>query len=228
MDHFEVDATLGEIERVFDEDASAGLSGRGFWQVVATVKGDSKLREEFGDRIARLDQEGFSRWAMMTIPLGIGTLLAIIGTGFGAALIAVAFSADEPINGALILIGMLVLYTTLHSLAHLFVGRIVGIRFTHWFIGEIGRPQPGVKTDYASYLRTPARARAWMHASGAIVTKIVPFAVVPVAAAADAPGWSIVGLVAVGVFGLITDSLLSVKTGDWKKFKREMSFAADK
>ena len=58
---------------------------------------------------------------------------------------------------------------TTHDLAHLVVGRLVGIRFTHWFIDGPTRLQPGLKTDYASYLRTPPHARAWMHASGALI-----------------------------------------------------------
>ena len=226
MDHSEVEQTLSDVERAFAQDADANLSGRGFWTVVAAAKNDPELVATFGDRISNLDREGFLRWAILTIPLGIGTLIAITGTGFGLVLVAMSFSTDGPANGLLMLVGMFVLFTTLHSLAHLIVGRIVGIRFTHWFVGTIGRPQPGVKTDYASYLRTPAAGRAWMHAAGAIVSKIVPFALLPVALAAEVPGWAIGGVVLMGVTGLVTDTLISRKSGDWKKFKREMSFVS--
>ncbi len=46
------------------------------------------------------------------------------------------------------------------------------MRVIYWFVGTIRRPQPGVKVDYASYLRAPPRQRAWMHASGAIVVEV--------------------------------------------------------
>ena len=228
MDHNEVEQALANIEHALTQDADASLSNLGFWTIVDAAKKDPELAATFGARIAHLDLYSFLRWAILTIPLGIGTLIAVIGTGFGLTLIVMAYSTDAPANGLLVLVGMFVLFTTLHSLAHLVVGRIVGIRFTHWFIGAIARPQPGVKIDYVSYLRTPASGRAWMHAAGAIVSKIVPFALLPVALAAAVPGWTIGVVVLMGVTSLFTDAFLSVKSGDWKKFKREMRFASSK
>ena len=99
------------------------------------------------------------------------------------------------------------------------------MKFTHWFIGELRRPQPGVKTDYASYLRVPARQRAWMHAAGALVTKAIPFLMLGAAWGMKAPGWSWIVLVIIGVIQIITDATMSVKQSDWKKFQREMRIA---
>jgi hypothetical protein len=101
----------------------------------------------------------------------------------------------------------------------------VGIDFTHWFIGTIVRPQPGVKVDYSSYLRTPAMARAWMHASGAIVTKAIPVLLLGAAVAAGLPSWAIWGLVVISVATIATDVLWSTKSSDWMKFRRERRFA---
>ena len=151
-------------------------------------------------------------------------MVALVGTGFGLVLVALAYSTEEPVNGLLLLAGMGVLFITTHSLAHLVVGRLAGIRFTHWFVAGVGRPQPGVKTDYASYLKASPQGRAWMHAAGAITSKIVPFALIPAAVISGVPWWATTALVVVGVSGLITDSLLSVRKGDWKKFKREMAY----
>jgi hypothetical protein len=115
----------------------------------------------------------------------------------------------------------------MHGLAHYVVGSRSGIRFTSWFSKPPLRPQPGFKIDYASYLRTPARERAWMHASGAIVSKVVPFAAAAVGLAAAAPTWSIVVLVIIGVAQVLTDLLLSIRHSDWKRFKREMRVARE-
>jgi hypothetical protein len=221
VDRDGIDSTLSDIERSLTADANASLSGTGFWRVVAAVKTDEQLVESFGERIARIDREAFERWALLKIPLVVGTGIAIAGTTVGLILVALAYSAAEPLNGIFILGGMGTLFVTLHSLAHLIVGRLAGIRFTHWFIGSIGRPQPGVKIDYESYLATPATARAWMHAAGAITTKIVPFALVPAGLIAGVPAWAVYGMVGFGIFGLITDLLWSGKHGDWKRFKRE-------
>jgi bacteriorhodopsin len=63
-----------------------------------------------------------------------------------------------------------------------------------------------------------------MHAAGAIVTKLIPFLMIGVGLAADAPAWSIWALVAIGLIEIATDVLWSTSSSDWKKFKREMSF----
>lgn len=64
-----------------------------------------------------------------------------------------------------------------------------------------------------------------MHASGAIVSKLIPFAFLGAALAADLPTWAVWALVGFGVFSVITDLLWSTKASDWKKFKREMALA---
>jgi hypothetical protein len=109
-----------------------------------------------------------------------------------------------------------------HDLAHWVIGRVVGIRFTELFIARPSRPQPGIKINYATYLRASARALAWMHASGALVTKVVPFALIPLAVAAQAPRWVAVILALLEVVQVATDVLFSTTTSDWKRFKREM------
>jgi hypothetical protein len=82
-----------------------------------------------------------------------------------------------------------------------------------------------VKLDYASYLRAPAFSRAWMHASGAIVTKIMPFAFIGAAVAAGVPDWVTWALVVIGLVSIGTDVLWSTKASDWKKYRREMALA---
>ena len=150
-----------------------------------------------------------------------------LGTIIGLAVIAIGYYVEEPWNGLLLLAGTGVLLLTTHGLGHLVVGRLVGIRFTHWFIAGLNRPQPGVKTDYASYLRVDPTRRAWMHASGALVTKAVPFLMFGAAWRMPAPAWSWFVLAAVGVVQIVTDVTISVKQSDWKKFRREMTIARE-
>ena len=221
MRHEDVESTLAAIERTLSGDEEATIHGTGFWKVVAVVKRDPELVDPFASRIAAIDQQAFNRWAMVVVPLYVGTLVAVVGSILGLTLIGVASSMKAPLNGLTFLIGMGVLFVTLHSLAHLAVGRAVGIRVTDWFVASFGRPQPGVKIEYQSYLRASPTSRAWMHAAGTVVTKLVPFVLIPAALAADVPDWTIWGLVIFGFVGLITDFFWSGKHGDWKKFKRE-------
>jgi hypothetical protein len=123
------------------------------------------------------------------------------------------------------------LSVNLHDLAHWVVGRMVGIRFTAYFLKK-PLLTPGLKIDYASYLRTSPGARAWMHASGAIVSKIAPFAVFAAvylphrSAGYDLfPSWSLWAILAIGVVQIVTDVLFSTKKSDWKRFRRERAVA---
>ena len=219
------------IEGILDEANSAveegsGLEGTGFWNAVATVKRDPALIPRFADRISEIDRRAFLSWALVTLPIVSGTVLMVIATVVGVGLIGSSFfTEDELTKLAVFAVGFGVVFVTTHGLAHLAVGRAVGIRFTHWFIGTIGRPQPGVKIEYASYLSTDPESRAWMHASGAIVSKAIPFLLLGVANAADLPSWALWALAAIGVVSVATDILWSTSKSDWKKFKRERRLA---
>jgi len=207
-------------------EAGGGLGDTGFWKLVGAIKRDPGLHRLIDD-VAEIDQKAFRNWAFLTVPLALGTSLMVLGTVVGLVLVTVAYQVEGVWSGVWILAGTGVLLVTTHGLAHLVVGTAVGIKFTYWFIGKISQPQPGVKTDYSTYLRTPARSRAWMHAAGATATKLIPFLMVGAALAAGVPAWATWALVTVGVATVITDILWSTKASDWKKFQREMAFAQD-
>lgn len=203
------------------------LSGTGFWDVVDRVKRRPELVERYADRIALIDTRAHRGWALLVVPLWLGTTLMVIATLVGLGAIWWTYLLDG--WGAVIAFfaGTGILLVTSHGLAHLVVGRLLGMRFTSWFIGEITQPQPGVKLDYAAYLRTPASRRAWMHASGAIMTKLIPFLLIGAAVAADLPLWAIWALVGIGVAALVTDLTWSTRSSDWKKFRREIRIAQE-
>jgi hypothetical protein len=222
MERSEVERILGAAEQSLARGASVDLRRLGFWRAVETVKDHPDWIEAYGERISAVDRDAFRRGAWVDVPLIPGLVGLATGTVVGSALVGGAFVTPPPVKGLMLLAGATVLLATTHDLAHWAVGRAVGIRFTEFFIARPSRPQPGIKIDYATYLRTPARARAWMHASGALVTKAVPFALIPVAVAAQAPRWTAVILAALGVAQIVTDILFSTKTSDWKRFRREM------
>jgi len=218
------------IEAILDEAEGAVSSGSpigptGFWRAVGAVKRDPSLVEEHADRIARIDRAALKNWALLTVPLWLGNVLAVGATLIGLVLVAWAYSLQGTEAGLAFLLGFGIVLVTTNGLGHLVVGFVLGMRFTHWFLASLRQPNPGVKVDYATYLRVPAGSRAWMHAAGAITTKIMPFAFLGAALAADLPGWTIVLLVVIGVGQIVTDFLWSTKESDWKKFRREMAYA---
>jgi hypothetical protein len=205
--------------------AGRGLGGTGFWAACDTVKGNPELAERYGPRIASIDQSAFRDWALLVVPIVPGTWLAILATLLGLALIGWSYGLAGLAAVAVFYLGVGVLLVTTHGLGHLLVGRLLGIRFTSWFVGTLGRPQPGVKVDYASYLAASATSRAWMHAAGAIVTKLVPLALVGAALAAGLPTWAVWLLPVITVAGVVTDVVWSTKSSDWMKFRRELASA---
>lgn len=206
-------------------DRGEGLGESGFWEVVKAAKQRPGLAAEFGERIAELDRRAFLQWPQIVLSLPVGTTLAFAGTGLGIVGVSSSFLFDEPWNWLVFSAGTVALLGATHGLAHLLVGRAMGIRFSHWFMARVTQPQPGVKLDYATYLTTPPRRRAWMHASGALMGKIIPFALLPFALAAELPGWFVWAMAGLGLGQIVTDVLWSTRASDWSRFRREMRYA---
>ena len=225
MDRSRIDAVLAGAEEALAAGTRVDLGRLGFWKAVNAVKRDPALIEDYASRIAAIDRQAFERWAPIRMPVAVGTTLASIATGAGLGLIAWAYRLDGAAQGVALLTGTGVVMTATHGLGHLAMGTAVGIRFTHWFVPGLRRPQPGVKIDYDSYLRAPARRRAWMHAAGALVTKAIPFVSLGAGWAMTAPVWTKVTLAGLGVVQIVTDILWSTRASDWKKFQREMRMA---
>jgi hypothetical protein len=225
MDEARVGAILDEAERAVA--AGEPIDASGFWKAVAAVKKDTALIEKHAERIARIDRAAFKQWALLVLPLWLGNILAIGTTLIGLGLVGWSYYLEG--FGAIVafLLGFGMVLVATHGLAHLTVGTFMGMRFTHWFVGTPIPPTPGVKLDYGSYLRAPASSRAWMHASGAIVTKVMPFAFIGAALAAGVPTWVPWALLVIGLAQIGTDIVWSTKSSDWAKYKREMALVAE-
>ena len=202
------------------------LKGLGSWRLLAQVKADPVLAHHWADAAGEIDRRAFEAAVNRRVPVWVGNLLLGIGTVLGGAAVAVAMSASSELVAGLALIAAGGIWSvSVHCVAHWVVGRIVGIRFTWYFLGGPPPPRPGLKSDYATYLRAAPGARAWMHASGAIATKVAPFVALAFWPASDAPWWSAAVLLALGILQIVTDVLFSVRSSDWKKVKRERAIA---
>ena len=225
MNDAEIDRALAASERELEAGRVADLRTLGFWRAVAAVKRDPELVGRYATRIATIDRAVFRRRVRLVFPMVLGVIVLDLGLFGGLVLLGVATFVDHPWREILVLVAAGALDVTTHGLAHLAVGTLVGIDFTDWFVDLPKRPQPGFKTDYASYLRASPRRRAWMHAAGAIATKLTPFLVIPYAVAIGTETWALLVLLALGVVQIVSDLLYSVKASDWKKFRREMKLA---
>jgi hypothetical protein len=218
---------LARIERAVD-DGSNDLAGLGFWALVKRVKLSPEAVERHGEQIGRIDAKAFRRGVPRRYPVWLGNAVLVGGAVAGAAAVVFAVQVSSAVLKGLGLVAAGALWAvSLHCLAHWLVGRLEGMRFTDYFIGRQLPPRPGLKTDYASYLRVSPDRRAWMHASGALATKVAPFLPLFFWSAAEAPVWSAIVLLAVGAGQIVTDVLFSVRSGDWKKVLRERAVARE-
>lgn len=218
-DASEIESVLAAAKLAVNETGE--LAGSGFWRAVGWVRRRPDLAERFGDLIGEIDRQHFESRVRWRVPAQLGVLALGAGTAGGVAAVALASKFADPYRTAAFLAGFALLEVAPHSLTHWIVGRALGIRFTHFFMGGPPPPRPGAKVDYGSYLRASPKRRAVMHASGAIVTKVIPFALLPAAASLDLGGWVFVVLWTVGIGQIFTDLLLSTKSSDWKKVRRE-------
>lgn len=223
----EFQESFERIERLVDE-GNTDLGSLGFWQLVGRIKADPALERHWADVVGRIDGKAFRRRVRWGVPVWVGNTVLLLGTFAGSFAIGVALGTDdEVVAGAALLVGGGIWSVAWHDLAHWLFGRIVGIRFTRSFLGGPFLPLPTLKMDYASYLRTEAMGRAWMHASGAIASKLAPFVALAFWPATEAPPWTAWGLVAFGVLQIATDVVFSRRLSDWKKVRREWRVARD-
>jgi hypothetical protein len=225
VDESSIERALVACEDQLHAGGTPDLRALGFWRTVAAVKRHPDLVSRYATRIAAIDRAVFRRRVRLAFPVVLGVIALDLGLFGGLVLLGAATFVDHPWREILVLVGAGAIDATTHGLAHLAVGTFVGIDFTDWFVDLPKRPQPGFKIDYASYLRASPRQRAWMHAAGAIATKLTPFLVIPYAVAIGTDTWAVLVLFALGVVQILFDLLYSVRASDWKKFRREMRLA---
>jgi hypothetical protein len=216
---------LARIEAAVDA-GETDPSKLGFWKLVRQIKADAMLSAHWADQVGRIDRKLFEARVRPRFPVWFGNGVLTFGLLVGGGAIAYAVICDNPtVIGALLLASALILSASVHDLAHWAWGRIVGIGFLCYFLDGPTRIQPGLKTDYASYLRTGPTARATMHAAGAIASKIAPLIPLAFAPLANAPWWAIAGLLGFTALQIVTDLTFSVRRSDWARVRRELLVA---
>jgi hypothetical protein len=225
-------AGAGDYQEAFErieaavEAGDTDLRALGFWRLLSKVKADPVLSHHWAEVAGRIDRTAFEARVRPRFPVWFGNAVLLVGTFVASFAVALALSTSSGLTAGLALLFAGGAWSvSLHCLAHWLAGRVARIRFTSYFFGGPFPPRPGLKTDYATYLRADPAARAWMHASGAIVTKLAPFAALAFWPATEAPGWAAWALLALGILLIGTDIAFSVRSSDWKKVRRELRVA---
>jgi hypothetical protein len=203
------------------------LAGLGFWRLVGTIKRDPVMLIELADQVGRIDRDAFRARVRLRVPVWLGTAAMIAVVLVGVVAIVFASIRTGLLAGIALLVAGGAWSLGIHSPAHQAYAWFSGIGITDYFLGGPPPPRPGVKTDYASYLRTDPSRRAWFHASGALATKVAPFVAVALSPLTNAPRWAVIVMAAYGVLQIVTDVAFSTRTGDWKKYRRERAIAQE-
>ena len=132
---------------------STDLRALGFWRVVGSVKRDQVLVLEHADQVGRIDRAAFVARVRVRAPVWVGSVLlvAVIAAGVVAILLAARWTGTAA--GIALLAAAVAWAIGVHSPTHQAFGWFAGIRFTDSFLGGPPPPRPGLKTDYATYLR---------------------------------------------------------------------------
>lgn len=218
-------AEFARIEAAVDA-GQTDLRALGFWRLLGRVKADPVLAHHWAEQAGRIDRKAFEARTRLRVPVWFGNALLVVGTLVGAVAVAFALTTDsKEIAGLVLIFAALDWSATFHAPAHWLVGRAMGMRFLAYFLRDLMPPFPGLKIDYATYLRVAPEARAWMHASGAIASKIGPFLALAFWPSSEAPGWAAWAVLGYGLFIIGTDVFISTRKSDWKRFRREMRIA---
>jgi len=167
-----------ELENLLDKIEGEVMGGNynlkelGFWKTVSEIKKNPALIQKFAEQIGRIDLQAFKSKTRFTLNIAAGHALEVFGVILGIILLAAGRT-----NPILLVPSALILMTALHPLAHYFVGRSYGINFSFYFLNGPMLIEPTLKTDYATYLKAPARARAIMHFAGVANSIVVTFLV---------------------------------------------------
>jgi hypothetical protein len=203
------------------------LGALGFWRLVASIKRDAVSLIELVDQVGRIDRAAFRARVRARVPVWLGTLTMVTVVLVGVVAIVLSTVWTGAWAGIALLAAGGAWSLGIHGPAHQAFAWFSGIRITDYFLGGPPPPRPGIKTDYASYLRTDPSRRAWFHASGAVATKVAPFVAVALSPLTNAPAWAVIAMAAYGVFQIVTDVAFSTRTGDWKKYLREREIARE-
>jgi hypothetical protein len=222
------DSYPAEFERI-EAAVDAGetdLGALGFWRLLAKVKTDQALAAHWAEPAGRIDRRAFESGVRFRLPVWFGNLVLVLGIAAGGVAVAIALTTDSPeLAGWALVFAALDWSASFHTPAHWVVGRMVGMRFLAYYVHDLIPPVPGLKIDYETYLRTPPEARAWMHASGALASKVGPLLALALWPASGAPAWAAWVILGYAAFIIATDIFISTRKSDWKRFRREMGIA---
>jgi hypothetical protein len=218
-------AEFDRIEAAVDA-GETDLGRLGFWRLLARVKADPALSAHWAEQAGRIDRKAFEARFSVRFPVWFGNLVLLLGVAAGVVAIGIALATDdEVLSGLALVFASLDWSVAFHGLGHWLVGRLVGMRFFAYVFRHLVPPVPGLKVDYASYLRTSPEARAWMHASGAIASKLAPFVVLAFWPASPAPTWVAWAIAGYGGLLILIDVFISTRKSDWKRVSRELRVA---
>lgn len=229
----EIELALNMIEAKVSA-GSYNLKELGFWKLVAQVRRKPELAEKFGEQIARIDIAAHKvNW--ISVPLWLGHTVEILVTFFGAWLLYIALYHSSSMRSPALVGAAFFLSFSLHPLTHYAVGRMLGINFRYYFLHGLyiffrspgkkwWKLEPSLKVDYASYLRASPKSRVAMHASGAVVTKLIILVVLLLGVKFNAPAQGVIATAAMLALYIATDILYSTKSADWSKVRRELRY----
>lgn len=165
-------------------------------------------------------------------------LILSAGAAISIAIMLISGLTGGLIQAVLLLAGMGILGYASHALSHYVVSRILGVNTLNFYLGksEMGKLKSpisgfiskylvtvGTKIDRIKFATLPPRSRALIMGSGAIISTVLLALVLSLAFIFR---FGVLSLVLGGLYfllNLLTEIFLSMKAGDLKKMKDQLS-----
>lgn len=160
-----------ELMRIKNEVEAGRELDPTLWKIVKEIKSSKELTEEFADQVGEIDQRAFLRKVRLRISANLG--IAILLLWAALSIIPLLLPSSPAIKGMRLIFAGIFLTTLLHGPSHFVVGRLLGIRFTYFFLNGPMKIEPTLKTEYATYLRVPSRQRVLFHLCAPVMTSYV-------------------------------------------------------
>ncbi len=160
-----------ELTRIKDEVEAGRELDPPLWKIVKEIKSSKELTEEFADLVGEIDQKAFLARVRLRISANIGIAILIMWAAL--SVIPLLLPASPAIRGMRLVFAGIFLMTLLHGPTHFVVGRLLGIRFTYFFLNGPVKVEPTLKTEYATYLRVSPRQRVLFHLCAPVMTSYV-------------------------------------------------------
>lgn len=148
----------------------------------------------------------------------------ILGLIIGAIIFYYSFVTEHIVSIISFLIGAALILVVTHPLAHIFIGRLYGIKIIKAYLGGVAKFEPTVIADFLTYFSAGPKQRRNYHAAGSITTVLTSLIIFLIVLFLSYSFYIKILALIIFIAILLTDVFFSPKYSDWKRARKELKY----